>query len=77
MAVHYKKALDAMQAGESLMFTHADPRRESDKSFYSLIPSGETVHPLAVRKMRDRVIKAILESSPEAIAELQAAKLIK
>ena len=54
MAVHYKKALDAMQAGDRLMFTHADPRRESDKSFYSLIPSGKTVHPLAVRKMREK-----------------------
>ena len=53
MALYFKATLERMAGGERLMFTHKDPTRESDKSFYSLIPSGKTVHPLAVRRLRE------------------------
>jgi hypothetical protein len=53
MVVHYQKAIEALSAGERLMFTHKNPNKESEKSFYSLIPSGKTVSARAVMKLRD------------------------
>lgn len=53
MALGYKKTLEQLEGGERLMYTHRDPMKESDKSFYSLVPSGKTVHPVAVRKLRE------------------------
>ncbi len=51
MALGKAQLIAAMASGERLMFTQADPMKASDKSFYSLTPSGKTVSRRAAEQL--------------------------